>query len=437
MSILATLHPEQRKAIGLLQIGTFLEYFDLMLYVHMGVFLTELFFPTSDAHTASLVAAATFCSTYLLRPIGALVFGYIGDHIGRKSTIIITTGMMAISCLVMANVPTYAQAGILASWIVTICRIMQGMSSMGEIIGAQVFLSELFRPPLRYVAVALVGLASSVGGMAALGVASLVTSYDFNWRLAFWAGSFIAIITVLYRTALRETPEYLNAKNKKLQNNNIAIPKVSKKSCLLYFFVEMGQPLTFFLSYIYAGQMLKSLGCSPASIIHQNFFVALVSTISSLVLAIWCIRTHPLRILRLKIKYWLFLLPLLPFLMTNAQKPYQVFFIQCLIAIFALKTYPADAIFIRFFPTLKRFTVNTFIYAMSRLVAHVILAFGMIYLSEWFGHYGIWFVAVPIFIGFTLGVNHFEPLEKKQLEEELIEIRSRSTQDNVSQKVVC
>ena len=71
---------EQKEAVGLLSIGTFLEYFDLMLYVHMAVLLNELFFPKYDPFTASLITAFAFCSTYLLRPIGALIFGYIGEH---------------------------------------------------------------------------------------------------------------------------------------------------------------------------------------------------------------------------------------------------------------------------------------------------------------------------------------------------------------------
>ena len=83
-----------------------------MLYVHMAVLLDEIFFQKTDPYTASIVAAFTFSSTYILRPFGALIFGYIGDHIGRKATIIITTMMMSISCVIMANLPTYSQIGI-------------------------------------------------------------------------------------------------------------------------------------------------------------------------------------------------------------------------------------------------------------------------------------------------------------------------------------
>jgi len=68
---------EQKESIGLLQIGTFLEYFDLMLYVHMAVLLNELFFPETDPLTTRLIAALSFSSVFILRPFGAIIFGYI------------------------------------------------------------------------------------------------------------------------------------------------------------------------------------------------------------------------------------------------------------------------------------------------------------------------------------------------------------------------
>ena len=76
---LSSLSREKREAIGLLSIGTFLEYFDLLLYVHMAVLLNELFFPKTDPHTAALLSAFAFCSYYILRPLGALIFGYLGE----------------------------------------------------------------------------------------------------------------------------------------------------------------------------------------------------------------------------------------------------------------------------------------------------------------------------------------------------------------------
>ncbi|XVN41542.1 MAG: MFS transporter [Rickettsia endosymbiont of Argas persicus] len=186
----SSLTKQQKEAVGLLSIGTFLEYFDLMLYVHMAVLLNELFFPKADIHTQAIYAALAFCSTYVVRPFGALIFGWIGDNIGRKAIVIITTFMMACSCIIMATLPTYNQIGITATLLMVMCRIIQSLSSSGEIVGVQLYLTELTKPPLRYFVVALILSTADLGGMGALLVASFTTMQDVNWRIAFsWVQS--------------------------------------------------------------------------------------------------------------------------------------------------------------------------------------------------------------------------------------------------------
>lgn len=98
----------------------------------MAVLLNKLFFPQTSTFSSSLFTALAFCSTFVFRPLGALLFGWIGDTIGRKTTVIITTFLMAICCIVMANLPTYEEKGLTASVIITLCRAVQGISSMGE-----------------------------------------------------------------------------------------------------------------------------------------------------------------------------------------------------------------------------------------------------------------------------------------------------------------
>ncbi|WP_367364564.1 MFS transporter [Candidatus Tisiphia endosymbiont of Nedyus quadrimaculatus] len=243
---------EQKEAVGLLSIGTFLEYFDLMLYIHMAVFLNELFFEPTDSLSTSLMMSFAFCTTFVFRPVGALIFGWLGDNIGRKSTVIITTFMMAASCFVMANLPTYAQIGIAATWIITICRVVQGITSMGESVGAELYLTETINPPIQYVSVTLITLFASLGSIGALGIASLVTSYGFNWRLAFWIGAVVALIGSAARTTLRETPEFANAKlilKKKYEKANIDIKalhndpvvneKINKKNSNSFSFIRV------------------------------------------------------------------------------------------------------------------------------------------------------------------------------------------------------
>lgn len=264
---------EQKEAVGLLSIGSFLEYADLMLYIHMAVLLNEIFFPKTDPHTSGLLAAFAFWSTYCLRPVGALVFGYIGDYIGRKATVIITTFMMSLACITMALVKTYDEIGIKASIIVTLCRMLQGMSCVGEVSGAELYLTETTKPPVQYPAVTAVTVFSTLGATAALLIASMVTSSsDANWRIAFWIGSVIAIVGVFARTALRETPDFVNAKLKikktieivngdlnSLKCNPIINEPVYWKTTLSYFLIRCAWPACFYFVYIYCSNILRDV----------------------------------------------------------------------------------------------------------------------------------------------------------------------------------
>lgn len=430
MGIFSSLKTNQKEAIGLLQIGTFLEYFDLMLYVHMAILLNDLFFPKTDPHTASLLAAFAFCSTYVLRPFGALLFGYIGDHIGRKPTVVITTMMMSISCVVMANLPTYAQIGITAAWLVTGCRIMQGLSSMGEIMGAEIYVTEITKPPVQYPAVALIGIASYIGAVVALGVVSLVTHFSFNWRIAFWIGATIAVIGSLARTRLRETSEFITKKrklSKRLANEKpagkaatllhtqklINEEKIARKTFWAYFIVYCGWPLSFYLAYMYFNQPLKdSYGYTSEDVIFHNFLLSLISLLIISILAFFSYKTHPLKILQIRGKLNLILSFLMPIAIIKCSNSVQIFIIQALILLTALSPIPGVSVFIKYLPIMKRFTAASFVYALSRAIMYIITSFSLVYLTEMLGYYGLWLILIPVNIGFLWGIQHFIKLEK-------------------------
>lgn len=432
MVLFPALNRTQKEAIGLLQIGTFLEYFDLMLYIHMAVLLNELFFPKTEPKTAALLSAFTFCSTYIFRPIGALFFGWLGDNIGRKSTIIITTLMMSISCVVMASLPTYAQIGISAAWIMTICRMAQGMSSLGEIVGAQIYVTETTPRPTSYPAVAFISIAASIGSTVALGIATLVTSLYMNWRLAFWIGAAIALVGAVARTRLRETQDFLNMKREKMKATIEALhqeetfskvyekkqPKwkepVRFKTLFSYFLIHCGYPLSFYLGYIYFNPLLKdNFGYSPEQIIKHNFYLSMFMLAASAFLLILSNHIHPLKILRIRWILTFFLMVSLPFLVSIVDTPYKLFIIQACIVSFNLTGLPADAVFYYHLPIFRRFTLATFLYALSRTVMYVITSFGLVYLGIYFGEFGLWVLTIPITLGYLFGIFQFEELEHK------------------------
>ena len=409
MGILSSLSREQKEAFGLLQIGTFLEYFDLMLYVHMAVLLNDLFFPKTDPKTAALLSAFAFSSTWFFRPFGALLFGWIGDNLGRKFTVVITTSLMAVSCIIMANLPTYAQVGITAAYGVTLCRTMQSLSSMGEICGANIYLTEITKPPYRYPIVASTSIASSLGPFVALLFASLVITLEINWRVAFWIGAAIAFVGSIARYRLRETPDFLKmVKSKKFKNEEIKTSKGLKKNLLFYFLIQAGWPVFFYFSYVYCADLLKNhFSLSSEQIIYQNLKVSLVQLLSFVLSTFLCVYIHPLKILKVKAFILSLFIAALPFLLYRITSPTDVLIIQIIFIFFSLTNVPAVAIFIEYLPIKKRFTYDSFTYALSRALVYIITSFGLFFLTGTFGHYGLWIVMIPITIGFIMGVNHF------------------------------
>lgn len=273
---------QQKEAITLLSFGTLLEYFDLLLYVHLSILLNDLFFPKTDPMMAKLLGATAFCMTFVLRPVGGYVIGRIGDAIGRKTTIYITTFIMAGTCLTMAMLPTYEKIGIWATIAILLCRMFQGFSSLGEVIGAGVYLFETLKSPHKYIANAIIDMASRVGGFFALGVASLVLNSSFNWRYAFFIGAGIAIIGFVARTRLRETTEFANYQcrmkvQKQLDTRYVANEKVNKKALVGLFFNIIMMPFIFYIAYMYLGDFMKSnLGMTAGQVINHNFKFSIV-----------------------------------------------------------------------------------------------------------------------------------------------------------------
>jgi len=427
---------EQKQAVGLLSVGTFLEYFDLMLYIHMAVLLNELFFPKADAHIAQLLSAFAFCSTYLLRPVGAIIFGYIGDTLGRKHTVIITTVMMAISCIVMASLPTYAQIGLTASYTITVCRIVQGISSMGEMVGAQVYLTETIKRPIQYAAVSFASNFTAVGSLAALGVATLATSSlsPLNWRLAFIIGAGIALVGSYARKALRETPEFADARRRLVIGKATSTKKVNIKTIIAYLGIECAYPVWFYIAYVYLSTVLKNkFGLTHHEVITNNLYVVIAGSLSGFYQCILVRTIHPFKILNIKLVVS-YILALAFVLIDYMNSPIQIMILQMCIIIFQTSSFPAMSIFFKHFPVLQRFKCATITNAISRTLMSIVTTFGIIYLVKYCGYFGISIVVFPMLIGYTIALRYFQKLEKINNNPE--KMKTDDTFDNKNQNPV-
>jgi MFS family permease len=410
---------DQKKIIGILQIGTILEYFDLMLHVHMSVLLNEVFFPPSQLGTSGVNLGILFCSTYILRPLGAIILGYIGDKIGRKPIMIISTIMMALSCVVVANLPTYNRIGVIATVILVFCRIIHSISSVGEMVGSQLYLTELMGRPLSYTAVCFIDCACCLGGIIALTVATVILNFNLGWRMVFWFGALIALVGYVFRIVLQESQVFIHAKNNFEKNKTKSEINVNlsfnKKTALAYFLMHCGYPTCFYFVYVYCGSILKDLFMyTSTQIIYHNLMLAVIELLVTIVITYFSCKVLPLKILKLRITVLSIVMLSFPFLLLNVNSPFYLLLVQILILIGFLDNGSAEAIFFIYFPVLKRFSCSCFLYALSTTIMYLVSAFGLVCLIEKFGRQGLWVVFIPVITGFWWGISYFEKLETLQ-----------------------
>ncbi len=419
---------QQKEAVGLLSIGTFLEYFDLMLYVHMSVLLNELFFPQTNPTTAKLLGVTAFCLTFVFRPVGGFIIGKIGDIVGRKHTIMATTFIMALTCLTMALIPTYKEIGILATVIVIICRGLQGISSLGEGMGALIYITESLKQPYRYIAIGIIDIFSMLGSMTALIVSFLATSSNYGWRVAFFVGAIIASVGFIARTRLRETADFTNYKKRMVYKSEVSnsdysskcnefVDDIDKKNIVRMFFSIFAVPLSFYVSYIYLGDfMIEKLEMKPAEVMMHNLALTILCIIAMCVFAYLCKKYHPLRMLKLSYIVLVVAVLLLPYCLENIIKSSNetilLFLFQFLLHVYA-GTFFNEAIYLKSIPIRSRFTIIGAMFGIGTAIGYAVTSYGLIYLTKWFGYYGIWALYAPVIIGVMWGMECLKKLEVK------------------------
>lgn len=430
ISTFTELRKEGKLPVALLSTGTFLEYFDLMLYVHMGVLLNELFYDTSDSRNLAILSALGITITFGVRPFGAYFFGKLGDYYGRKIVLWITTIMMFLACLTMFFLPTYAQIGFTATIIMTICRIAQSLSSVGEIISCDLYFMESSNPPIQYPLSGATDIFGALGGTVALGVASLVTMNGFNWRWAFLFGASIGIVGAVMRRTLLETKEFssmvaqvkliqekfqLSYKEaKKIVEKELERSVPTKKVFFALLTIQCVYPLYYYFSYIYCGDLFKSLfNYSSAEVIHNNFFLSLACLFRGIAIYWMSYYINPLKILKVELLISSILVLSLPYLLNNISEPYHLMTIQYLFIIFAIHGMPAFAIFYKYIPILTRFTKTGLSYSIGRGIMFGGTSFGLILLVDWVGNWGIFGLFAVTLFAYTIALFYFDKLEKE------------------------
>jgi MFS family permease len=220
---------EERRVIFASSLGTVFEWYDFYLYAVLAPFFSTLFFPPGNPTAALLASFVTYAAGFLVRPFGAIVFGRIGDMVGRKYTFLITISVMGASTFFVGLLPTFGTVGWLAPTILTLLRLTQGLALGGEYGGAATYVAEHAPTDKRGRATSWIQTTATVGLLLALLViwicrkampvvkdaAGKVVSDDFSkwgWRIPFLLSLVLLVFSVYIRLKLQESPVFRRMK---------------------------------------------------------------------------------------------------------------------------------------------------------------------------------------------------------------------------------
>ena len=294
-----TSSPYYRKVAIAACFGTFLEWYDFLTFATLAVVFAPLFFPSSDPSTALLASLATFGVGMVVRPIGAAIFGSIGDRIGRRPVFMITITLMGIATVCVGFLPTYAQVGIWAPILLVSLRLLQGLSAGGEIGGSAVYLTEHAGDSNRGFKTSFLQLMGPLGILVSTLQIALLQAYltqeeflSWGWRVPFWVSLILLLIAFKARMALEETPIYLQLSKTKSQSksplrDNLKDPETRKRMFLVFFCVSAGGAVLFFCVQVYTSVFLKTTVRLAPQLVDQLSAYATVSLLPLTVFAGW------------------------------------------------------------------------------------------------------------------------------------------------------
>jgi MHS family proline/betaine transporter-like MFS transporter len=193
--------------------STVVEWYDFTLYLYFATVLARVFF--GGGQESLLATLAGFAIAYLMRPLGAIFFGQIGDRFGRRTTLLLSVALMSAAMLALGLIPTREQIGPAAGWLLLALRCVMGFAVGGEYTGVVAYLLEGARPDRRGLITSLAAAASEVGALLAVGVSaltvSLMSSADLDhwgWRIPFLFGAAIAVSVWIARAWMHESPDF-------------------------------------------------------------------------------------------------------------------------------------------------------------------------------------------------------------------------------------
>lgn len=249
--------------------GTLIEWYDFYIFGSLATIISQHFFPQTNPTAAFLSTLATFAAGFVVRPFGALVFGRLGDMVGRKHTFLITLILMGGSTFAIGLVPDYDTIGIFAPIIVLILRLLQGLALGGEYGGAATYVAEHAPAARRGYYTSFIQTTATLGLFVSIGVILLVRHWvgveafsSWGWRIPFLLSSVLVAVSIFIRLRMNESPLFARLKAEGKVSKNPLKESFGKKENLIMVLIALfgataGQGVVWYTGQFYAMTFLE------------------------------------------------------------------------------------------------------------------------------------------------------------------------------------
>jgi MFS family permease len=259
-----------RRVIAASSVGTLFEWYDFYLYGSLAVFFGGLFFPKGNETAQLLGSLATFGAGFGVRPLGAFVFGHVGDLIGRKYTFLVTMATMGLSTALIGLLPTYSSWGLGATALLVLLRLLQGLALGGEYGGAATYVAEHVPDEKRGYYTSFIQTTATLGFFVSMGVIGSTRSIvgedafkDYGWRIPFLMSFLLLAISLYMRVKMRESPLFAKMKSKGQASKHPLKESFTNPVNLRYVLIALfgataGQGVVWYTGQFYALTFLQS-----------------------------------------------------------------------------------------------------------------------------------------------------------------------------------
>ena len=259
--------------IGASSVGTLIEWYDFYIFGMLATILSKQFFPEDSGTSALLSTLAIFAAGFIVRPFGALVFGRLGDMIGRKHTFLLTLVLMGGSTFAIGLVPGFKTIGWAAPILVLLLRLLQGLALGGEYGGAATYVAEHAPAHRRGYWTSWIQTTATLGLFLALGVIILIRNGQGvekfsaewgGWRYPFWISSLLVVVSIVIRMRMSESPMFAKVKEEGNTSKNPLKESFGKKEnfkmvLLSLFGAVMGQGVIWYTGQFYAQSFIENV----------------------------------------------------------------------------------------------------------------------------------------------------------------------------------